>query len=226
VSTIYKGELATYTVYVIEDFAKIKGVDVGVKRRAPKFLSWDITYSFMDAKGTGSSGREFYYRYRGTALEPPKHEYPLEFDITHSVKANVNFFLPRDFSVKALRQTNLNVQFNYASGAPYWGTDSRGNLLPLGSKRMSGTKTVDAKLEKWFQIAGRLNLGAYIDVRNLFDWSNVANVYSNTGLPDDNGGRPVYEEANYRNYADHGSITMPRTPGCSVALESYASASV
>lgn len=204
VNTIYKGKLATYTVYVIEDFAKTKGFDVGLVRRAPRFLSWNITYSFMDAKGTGSSGREFYYRYRGTALEPPKHEYPLEFDITHSLKTNVNFYLDPGFSVKALRMTNLNVQFNYASGQPYWGTDSRGNIIPMGSRRMPGTKTMDAKLEKWFPLGKKLKLGAYVDVRNLFDWRNVANVYSGTGFPDDDGGRPVYEEVTYRNYANYG----------------------
>lgn len=206
VSTIYKGELATYTIYLIEDFAKVKGVDVGVVRRAPRFLSWNITYSFMDAKGTGSSGREFYYRYRDSSLEPPKHEYPLEFDITHSIKANLNFYLDHEFNPGFLRMTNLNVQFNYASGAPYWATDSRGNVLPLGSKRMPGTKTVDAKLEKWFPIGKnkRLRLGAYIDVRNVFDWRNVANVYSGTGLPDDDAGRPVYEVANYRDYENYG----------------------
>lgn len=204
VNTIYKSKLSTYTVYVIEDFAKVKGFDVGLVRRAARFLSWNITYSFMDAKGTGSSGREFYYRYRGTALEPPKHEYPLEFDITHSLKANLNFYLDPDFSVKALRLTNLNVQFNYASGQPYWGTDSRGNIIPMGTRRMPGTKTMDAKLEKWFPLGARLRLGAYFDVRNIFDWRNVVNVYSNTGLPDDDGKRPVYEEANYRNYASNG----------------------
>lgn len=204
VNTVYKGKLATYTVYVIEDFAKVKGFDIGLVRRAARFLSWNITYSFMDAKGTGSSGREFYYRYRGTALEPPKHEYPLEFDVTHSLKANLNFYLAPDFSVKALRLTNLNVQFNYASGQPYWGTDSRGNIIPMGTRRMPGTKTLDAKLEKWFPLGDKLRLGAYVDVRNLFDWRNVGNVYSNTGLADDDGQRPVYEEANYRNYADNG----------------------
>jgi outer membrane receptor for ferrienterochelin and colicin len=206
VSTIYKGELASYTVYVIEDFAKIKGIDIGVRRRAPKhkYLSWDIVYSFMDAKGTGSSGREFYYRYRGTALEPPKHEYPLEFDITHSLKANLNFYLDHEFDVKALRRTNLNVQFNYASGSPYWATDSRGSVLPMGTKRKPGTKTVDAKLEKWFSLGEKLNLGTYVDVRNLVGWTNVASVYGGTGLPDDNGNSPVYEPSNYRGYAGNG----------------------
>lgn len=205
VNTIYKGKLATYTIYTIEDFAKIKGFDITVNG-GEGLISGSVTYSYMDAKGTGSSGREFYYRYRGSALQQPKSEYPLEFDITHSVKANVNFFLPDTFGVKVLRNTNLNIQFNYASGPPYWASDSRGNPLPLGSKRQPGTKTVDMKLEKWFPLGKNqnLNLGFYIDVSNVFNWANASSVYGATGLPDDPGTRPVYQQANYSTYAQYG----------------------
>ncbi len=207
INTIYKGKLATYTVFAIEDFAKIKGFDVGFATDASRVLSGMVTYSFMDAKGTGSSGREFYYRYRGSSNEPPRREYPLEFDITHTVRANANLNLPMDTTSglrKWLSDFNLNVQFNYSSGAPYWGTDSKGNIIPLGTRRMPGTKTVDLKFEKRFRIGRAMILGAYVDVRNVFDWTNVASVYSNTGLPDDNGGTPVFEPALYRQFAENG----------------------
>lgn len=209
INTIYKGQLASYTIFVLEDFAKIKGFDIGFASEAEKFLSGQITYSFMDAKGTGSSGREFYYRYRG-GQNAPKREYPLEFDVTHTVRVNGNFYLPPDTSIAFLKKImwltnlNLNVQFNLSSGAPYWGTDGRGNIIPLGVQRMPATKTVDVKLEKIFAIGRKLGIGVYVDVRNVFDWRNVANVYSNTGSPTDNGGRPVFEPALYRDYAQNG----------------------
>ncbi len=214
VSTMYKNKLASYTIYVIEDFAKVKGFDLSLMRRSGKMFTSSVTYSFMDAKGTGSSGREFYMRYRGTAIKPPKHEYPLEFDITHSLKTNINIHLPQDFDIKWLAMTNLNVQFNMASGKPYWGVDSKGNVIPMGSRRMPATKTVDAKFEKWFAL-GKLNketglrssslrVGFYIDVRNVFDWRNVSSVYSNTGLPNDNGQSPRYEKFQYRDCKDFG----------------------
>jgi len=224
VTTIYKQKLATYTIYVLEDFAKIKGFDVGFTMLPVKFLSSEVVYSYMDAKGTGSSGREFYYHYRGTGFEPPKHEYPLEFDITHSIKTNFNIYVPADLEWRPaflgvlLARTNLNVQFNFASGRPYFASDSRGNLIPLGTRRMPPTKTLDAKLDKKIPL-GKVKkagegeaerqkrlvwLNVYVDVRNLFDWRNVRSVYSTTGLPDDPGDAPVYEESNYRNYEDNG----------------------
>lgn len=207
VNTIYKGKLASYTIYSIEDFAKIKGVDVTVEGWTPNnVLAGSVTYSYMDAKGTGSSGREFYYRYRGSALNPPKHEYPLEFDVTHSVKTGLNLSSPQNWSVKFLRNMNLNVQFNYASGPPYWASDSRGNPLPLGSKRQPGTKTVNAKLEKMFFLTKdqKLSMGVYIDVQNVFNWVNAAQVYSTTGLPNDPGTKPSYQPNNYSNYYLYG----------------------
>ncbi|MBN2379712.1 carboxypeptidase regulatory-like domain-containing protein [candidate division WOR-3 bacterium] len=219
VTTLYKRKLASYTVYQIEDFAKIKGVDIGVRkvRQRGTYFSGYVVYTFMDAKGTGSSGREFYYRYRGSTLQPPKHEYPLEFDVPHSVKANLNFNLPvskpdAPFLVRALGDFNFNVMFSAASGHPYWATDSKGNPIPLGTRRTPPVKSLDLRLEKWFGLSrkegflGRTRLGFYFDVTNVFDWENVVYVYSNTGLADDHGDAPVFEPALYRNYARNGFL--------------------
>jgi hypothetical protein len=212
ISAIYKGELAQYTIYQLEDFAKIKGADITFSRGG-RIFSGSLTYSYMDAKGTGSSGREFYYRYQGTSLNPLKQEYPLEFDITHSVKARTNFYVPRGDSGSVMRwlgDANLNIVFSFASGTPYWGTDSKGNIIPLGSRRTPPTKRIDAKLEKWFTIGRRPaspRLGFYVDVTNIFDWKNVKQVYSNTGLPNDPGGRPVFEPVTYRDYEEDGFLS-------------------
>ncbi|MBD3285490.1 TonB-dependent receptor, partial [candidate division WOR-3 bacterium] len=216
VTTIYKRKLAQYTVYQLEDFAKIKGVDIRLTRRPMplSFFSGSVVYSFMDAKGTGSSGREFYYRYRGSSLEPPKHEYPLEFDIPHSIKANANFYLPPSdstFWTKLIGDLNLNVMFSAQSGRPYWATDSKGQAVPLGTRRTPPTKSVDVKLEKWFGMGKKKDdtprkakVGFFFDVSNVFDWENVSSVYSNTGLPGDPGGDPVYEPALYRDPGQDG----------------------
>lgn len=213
VTTIYKKKLASYTIYVLEDFAKIKGFDVGlVKLAGGDMLSGNVTYSFMDAKGTGSSGREFYYNYRGSGFQPPKHEYPLEFDITHSVKTNLNLYVPHDLEWRPaflgviLSRVNINAQFNLASGRPYFATDSRGTPVPLGTRRMPATSTVDLKLDKRIPIGRgqKVWLGFYVDVQNLLDEENVRGVYTNTGLPDDPGGQPVFEASNYRNYEANG----------------------
>jgi hypothetical protein len=40
---------------------------------------------------------------------------------------------------------------------------------------------------------GRFDLGLFVDARNLFDNTNIADVHSRTGMPDDDGNHPRRE---------------------------------
>jgi len=208
VNTLYrtpegKYALATYTVYKLQDYAVIKGADFSITKRFSPFLSGNITYSYLDAKGTGSYGTEFYFVYRTSGVPLPKKEYPLDFDITHTVKGNVNFYLPEGMPVKILSNINTNVTFSIASGAPYTPTDSKGRRLTVGSKRMPPSFNMDMRVEKAMKI-GFLNLSLYTDIRNVFNVRNWNTVYSNTGLPNDNGGAPKPDPSAYSSYAYYG----------------------
>ncbi len=184
-----------YTIFLIEDFAVVKGVDMSLTKRASEFLSGTITYSYLDAKGSGSSAREFYYLFRDTETPLPRREYPLEFDVTHSFKANLNCYLPKDFGPRVaglypLGDINANMLFNISSGVPYTPTDSRGNPGEVGSRRLSSTQNTNFRVDKYFS-AGRLDVGLFVDVRNFFDKVNIVDVYARTGEPDDNGLGPL-----------------------------------
>jgi outer membrane receptor protein involved in Fe transport len=227
-TSLYQDNPVTYDMFVIEDFAVIKGIDISISKRASEFLSGTVTYSYLNAQGTGSSPREGYYIYSSSTTPIPKREYPLEFDVTHSLKTNVNLYLPPDFGpelmfFKPFADFNANVQFNYASGAPYTPEDSRGNPSPdVGSKRMPSTHTTDLRIDKMFNVGEMFSWGLFLDVRNLFDVENVVDVYKNTGLPDDNGNPPDPEgyateaawRAAYENwkirYRDPANYSNPR----------------
>ena len=190
-----------YTIFLIEDFAVVKGVDLTLTKRAASYLSGSLTYSYLDAKGTGSSAREYYELFRDTETPLPKREYPLEFDMTHSLKANVNFYMPEDFGpaiagFHLLGDLNASVLASISTGPPYTPTDSRGNPGEVGSRRLPGVQTTGLRLDKYVSV-GRLGLGLFLDVRNLFDRHNVVDVYPVTGEPDDNGNIPLRES-----YAD------------------------
>jgi outer membrane receptor protein involved in Fe transport len=195
-NTLVQDNPTTIDMFIIEDFAVIKGIDVTLSKRASEFLSGTITYSYLNAQGTGSSPREGYYIYSSSTTPIPKREYPLEFDVTHSLKTNVNLYMPPDFGpqlwfFKPLSDLNANVQFNFNSGPPYTPEDSRGNPSPdVGSRRMPSTQTTDLRVDKIFNIGDLISYGFFLDVRNLFDRENVVDVYNNTGLADDNGNRP------------------------------------
>ncbi|MCU0610320.1 MAG: TonB-dependent receptor [Candidatus Eisenbacteria bacterium] len=186
-----------YTIFLIEDFAVVKGVDLTLTKRATESLSGSVSYSYLDAKGSGSSAREFYYLFQDTETPLVRREYPLEFDVTHTFRANLNFFMPPGFGpsivgLRPLADMNTNLQFNVASGAPYTPTDSRGNPGEVGSRRLPSNTRTDLRVDKNLAV-GRLQFGLFADVRNLFDRVNIVDAYSRTGRPDDDGNPPTRE---------------------------------
>lgn len=194
------GQVATVTVMEMEDYAKIKGIEFKLKLNKFSNLTGDIDYTWMSAKGTGSSNREYYYLYIFDSDRPlPVKEYPMEFDLTHSVKFNLNYYLPKknnsSFTGKFFSDWNFNLQGNLSSGAPYTPTDIYGKAQEIGSKRMPGYKSLDMRVEKYFN-----KFSAYFDIRNLFNWINTTYVYSYSGEPDTNGRPPVFERSRYTQY--------------------------
>ena len=194
------GQVATVTVMEMEDYAKIKGIEFKLKLNNFSNLTGDIDYTWMSAKGTGSSNREYYYLYIFDSDRPlPVKEYPMEFDLTHSVKFNLNYYLPKknnsSFTGKFFSDWNFNFQGNLSSGAPYTPTDIYGKAQEIGSKRMPGYKSLDMRVEKYFN-----KFSAYFDIRNLFNWVNTTYVYSYSGEPDTNGRPPVFERSRYTQY--------------------------
>ena len=194
------GQVATVTVMEMEDYAKIKGIEFKLKLNKFSNLTGDIDYTWMSAKGTGSSNREYYYLYIFDSDRPlPVKEYPMEFDLTHSVKFNLNYYLPKknnsSFTGKFFSDWNFNLQGNLSSGAPYTPTDIYGKAQEIGSKRMPGYKSLDMRVEKYFN-----KFSAYFDIRNLFNWINITYVYSYSGEPDTNGRPPVFERSRYTQY--------------------------
>ena len=194
------GQVATVTVMEMEDYAKIKGIEFKLKLNNFSNLTGDIDYTWMSAKGTGSSNREYYYLYIFDSDRPlPVKEYPMEFDLTHSVKFNLNYYLPKknnsSFTGKFFSDWNFNFQGNLSSGAPYTPTDIYGKAQEIGSKRMPGYKSLDMRVEKYFN-----KFSAYFDIRNMFNWINTTYVYSYSGEPDTNGRPPVFERSLYMGY--------------------------
>ena len=216
------GQVATVTVMEMEDYAKIKGIEFKLKLNNFSNLTGDIDYTWMSAKGTGSSNREYYYLYIFDSDRPlPVKEYPMEFDLTHSVKFNLNYYLPKknnsSFTGKFFSDWNFNFQGNLSSGAPYTPTDIYGKAQEIGSKRMPGYKSLDMRVEKYFN-----KFSAYFDIRNLFNWINTTYVYSYSGEPDTNGRPPVFERSRYTQYiGDTNPITGNLISSAEEAYDSH-----
>jgi len=198
-NTLYENNYVRVTELQPVDFATIKGMDIKLKLRNYKGWGGEISYEYLDARGSGSSSREFYYTYITSEDAPtPAKEYPLEFDITHQFRAQVDYSVKDGveiFGIKPFRYSYTSIYGLLRTGRPYTPEDSRGNPLELNSKRLPGHFNLNVRWEKYFSI-----FSFYIDVRNLFNLERITDVYKYSGEPDDTGVNPKFESNLYRYY--------------------------
>jgi outer membrane receptor protein involved in Fe transport len=188
----------SYTYYTNADYGSVKGFDVILSRYSGhSLLSGTVNYSYMIAMGNASYATEGYYDYY-TQQEPPiwpDREYPLAFDQRHKMTVNLDLTVPRDYKARLFGLTmptgwGMNTIINYGSGMPYTKTDNQGNRIgSLNSGRLPSYFRTDLRFVKNFHLGafndGRMSF--FVEVDNLFDRRNVLNVYTNTGLPNDDG---------------------------------------
>jgi outer membrane receptor protein involved in Fe transport len=152
----------------------------------------------MIAEGNSSDASEFYYHNFtvGDDAPPlPVQKYPLAFDQRHSLSLDVDFRFtredhPRLFGHQLPGAWGINALFTYGSGLPYSKTDVNGlRLGGLNESRMPASYRVDLRMDKDFYPAknGMSKLRLFVEINNLFDRRNVTNVYTRTGLPNDDG---------------------------------------
>jgi len=112
----------------------------------------------------------------------------------------------------------MNTIVNYGTGMPYTKTDNQGNRIgSLNSGRLPSYFRVDLRFIKNFHLAAFNNsrMSFFVEVDNLFDRRNVINVYTNTGLPNDDGFATDVGEEDQEKYDlmnnDPQNFDIPRT---------------
>lgn len=190
-----------YTAYQTDNYGNVLGVEFALRKRANNWLSGQLAYTIQYARGTSSYERETYYEYisnitpdpiTGEPLQPPKIDYPLEFDQRHTVKLNIDFMVPEKWGptivgTKILENADINILTDIGSGLPYTKEDSKGQRIgEIGAEHLPWSFNTDLKFNKPFKLFGA-ELSFFALVSNLFDRKNVLNVYPNTGKYDYNG---------------------------------------
>ncbi len=184
-----------------DDYGSVKGVDMSLEMLpSGGFFSGSVSYGYMIATGNGSYALEPYYTYIHSTTDPnaPVTEYPLDFDQRHTVTAVMSYRVPSEWDGRFLGQRipgdwGVTAVGYYGSGLPYSPTDNTGNRLgERNEARLPAHYTVDLRVNKDFRFGGgngqRLSL--FVEVDNLFDRRNVVDLYTNTGLPDNDGTQP------------------------------------
>jgi hypothetical protein len=180
------------------DFGTARGIDLRLDRRFGNLFNGTISYTYQNAKSTASD--PFSHRDRGVTAAneagglldpPPQAILPTGLSRPHDLAAAMGLSFPGDWRRGSilgavLRNLGLFATARFASGTPY--TPCRvaaesGECLHEGepnSARLPASKQFDLRVTKGFDL-GRLGLTAYLDARNLFNFTNVLRVFSVTG---------------------------------------------
>jgi len=183
------------------DYATTKGFEIAFNMRRYQRLQINASLSFQDAEGTGStpnakSGLVF-QPLDGSTIYAPKNIAPLV--MTRPLFGNVVFdyrwgnndggAVLQNLGVSAIVTFNTGHPFTKGVGNASAESDAR-NRNPIESLNASLTPSelqVDLKIDKTFRFGDKLGLNVYLAVINLFDATNVDNVFLKTGTATDDG---------------------------------------
>jgi carboxypeptidase family protein/TonB-dependent receptor-like protein len=190
------------------DFGNVRGLDLRVDRRFGNYFNGTISYSYQQAKNTGSD--PFTYINYGSrivnqvggingAQPPPQGILPTDNSRPHTIAGAFSISLPGDWRKgttlgNILGNFSVFTTFRYSSGTAYTKCGSSGEDavvlsiencnrdFPEGinTQRLPAYKQLDARFTKSFGIRG-LDLTAYLDVRNLLNFKNIIEVFAVNG---------------------------------------------
>ncbi len=187
------------------DFGNTRGLDVRLDRRFGNLFNGTLSYSFQDAKNTGSDpdtyvdfGSRVLNALAGGNQPPPQAILPTDFSRPHSLAAAASLSFPTDWRQgtalgSVFRDFGVFATFRYSSGTPYTkcnagstdqdvvSGDNCDREFPegLNASRLPAFKTLDMRFTKGFGIGG-VDLTAYLDARNILNFRNIIQVFTAT----------------------------------------------
>lgn len=178
------GRYTGYTLYVNEDYANIKGLEVSLDVRRDRNFSGGLTYTYSVAKGSASSERE---QYPGT--QESTQLYFLDFDRTHVFNASGTYIILEDEGPELLgahifENMDISLIARASSGTPYTPGGRDIGFVVRNSLRQPGNYNIDLMLGKEFEFGSKLRLRLFAEFLNITDQNNILYVYRDTGEPD------------------------------------------
>lgn len=178
------GRFTGYTLYVNEDYANIKGLEVSLDVRRSRNFSGGLTYTYSVAKGSASSERE---QYPGT--QESTQLYFLDFDRTHVFNASGTYLIlenegPELFGSYIFENMDISLIARASSGTPYTPGGRDVGFVVRNSLRQPGNYNIDLMIGKEFEFGTRYKLRLFAEFLNLTDHRNILYVYRDTGEPD------------------------------------------
>jgi hypothetical protein len=184
------------------DFGNTRGLDVRLDRRIGNYVNGVLSYSFQDAKSTGSDPTSYrnFYEPLGAA-RTPLNATTTTYSRPHTIAGSLQLTLPGDFQDGSvigtvLKNTGFFATFRLASGTPYTrcDADDAGSIATFSGggcsleprsnsflgARLPALKEFDMRATKNFNI-GKFAMTGYLDGRNILNIKNINRVWATTG---------------------------------------------
>jgi outer membrane receptor protein involved in Fe transport len=180
---------ASVTYYINQDFANARGVEVNMRTRRLRHFEAFLSYTIQRAEGNSSNPLDT----RDDLLARPprvplKKLIILDWDRPHKFNFNLDYRFRRNegptiAGSKWLQDFGINLTGRFESGLPFTPTDTRGQrIADENVARMPSTWQLDLRVDKNFAVGGT-KAGVFLEVTNLTNRVNVADVFTDTGLP-------------------------------------------
>lgn len=182
-------EQISWYKFISEDYGSARGIDIQLEKILSNFNTWTVAYSLAWAQGNNSS----------TVIQDEMtnlREFPLDWDVRHNLNTSYTFrigrgeefFVPFTDFILPFDDFSANINWSFASGAPYTPQAIVGNsMLDTNSKRKSWTNQANLRLTKGFALPKNMSMRAFMEVENLFKTKNILSVYPKTGSPYETG---------------------------------------
>jgi hypothetical protein len=199
------GENVDLRVFTNADFGNTRGIDLRLDRRIGRFFNGVLSYTFQDAKNTGSDpftyinfGSRIISQISGGNQPPPQGIFATGNSRPHNLAGSFALTLPSDWKTGStmgtiLANSGVTALFRYSSGTAYTRCPAETGNEPVLSgqvcsrefegdffgARRPAFKQLDMKFTKGFAL-GSMDITAYLDARNILNFKNILNVFATT----------------------------------------------
>jgi len=172
-------------IYVNADFANIKGVEFALYKALTDYWGASINYTFSSAQG------RLYNDYNAPLFGEDQKMFPLSYDQTHTVNANITLKTP-DYLSPLLRNWRANIQVDINGGLPYssYGTGKTNDL------RLPWKYNVDLRLNRRIKM-GPVSMDVFVDVFNLLNSMYISYIGSGRFYNLENDAAIIRQDVDY-----------------------------
>lgn len=204
----FRNEIQNVNLFTNADFGNVRGLDVKLDRRIGSLFQGSVSYTYESARSTGSDPTEYLNtlsrqisNVTNDRVPPPQALLTTRDNRTHTIAGSVALNFPAGWRAGTAVGTIFQnfgafATFRFASGLAYTrianagaGSQGPGNgfgLIATGTETLNSStmpwiKNVDLRLTRGFRIGGSRDITVFADFRNLFNFTNLVNIFAETG---------------------------------------------